>query len=53
MLLEPEIQEAARDIGSRAQVVEEAGVRYVGDETYVGVEMIDALCAFARQRERT
>jgi hypothetical protein len=26
---------------------------YVGDETYVGDEMIDALCAFARGRQST
>jgi hypothetical protein len=51
MLLEREIQQFAGDIGSRAQVVEEAGVRYVGNETYVGIEMADAICTFARHRE--
>jgi hypothetical protein len=48
MLLEREIQEVAKRIGSRAQAVDEGGARYVGDETYVGVEMIGAICAFAR-----
>jgi hypothetical protein len=52
MLLEHEIQDFARGIGSRAEVVEEPGARYVGDETYVGVNMIGAICAFARQHER-
>lgn len=52
MLLEGEIQAFARSIGSRAEVVQEGHMRYVGDETYVGVEMIDAICAFARQRGR-
>jgi hypothetical protein len=51
MLLEREIQEVAKRIGSRAQVVEEDRARYVGNETYVGVEMIGAICAFARKRE--
>jgi hypothetical protein len=51
MLLEREIQEVAKRIGSRAQVVEEDRARYVGNETYVGVEMIDVICAFARKRE--
>lgn len=54
MLSEREIKEVAKNIGSRAEVVEEAGLRRrVGAETYVGVEIIDAICALARQRERT
>jgi hypothetical protein len=53
MLLERKIQQFAKKIGSRAEVVEQGRVRYVGDETYVGVEMIDAICDFARLRERT
>ena len=54
MLLEREVKEVAGNIGLRAQVVDEAGVRrYVGSEAYVGVEMIDAICSLARQRERT
>jgi hypothetical protein len=50
MPLEREIQQFARNVGSRAEVAENGAVRYVGDETYVGVEMADAICAFARQR---
>jgi hypothetical protein len=54
MLLEREIQQVARSHGSRAQVVDETGVRRrVGSETYVGVDMIDALCTFARERQST
>lgn len=54
MLLEREIQEVARSHGSRAQVVDETGVRRpVGSETYVGVGMVDALCTFARERRST
>jgi len=54
MLLERQIQEVARNNGSRAEVTERAGVRRrVGSETYVGVGMIDAICAFARERAST
>jgi len=54
MLLEREIQQVARSHGSRAQVVDETGVRRrVGSETYVGAGMIDALCTFARERQST
>jgi hypothetical protein len=52
MPLEREIQEVARSLGRRAQkVVDGLGVRPVGGETYAGgIEMIDAICAFARQK---
>jgi hypothetical protein len=51
MLLERDIKEVARNIGRRAEVADETGVRRrVGSETYVGVEIIDPICAFARQR---
>jgi hypothetical protein len=53
MLLESEVQELARSIGSRAQVLDKGDVRYVGDETYLSVEMIRFLCAFARKHKRT
>jgi len=53
MLLEREIQQVARSHGSRAQVVDETGVRRVGSETYVGAGMIDVLCTFARERQST
>ncbi len=54
MLLEHEVLQVAENNGSRAEVVEQAGVRRgVGSETYVGVGMIDAICAFAREREST
>lgn len=54
MLLERELQQVARSHGTRAQVVDETGVqRRVGSETYVGVGMIDALCAFAQERLST
>jgi hypothetical protein len=50
--MEHEFLEVARSIGSRVDVVEEDGRRHFhrSDETYVGVEMIDALCAFAHER---
>jgi hypothetical protein len=51
MLLEHEVQHVAKNHGLHAEVVEQSGVRRrVGDETYVGVGMIDAICAFARDR---
>jgi hypothetical protein len=54
MLLEREVQQLARDNGSHAEVIEQAGVRRkVSPEAYVGAGMIDAICAFARERERT
>jgi hypothetical protein len=53
MLLEREIQQVARSRGSRAQVVNEGDVGNVGDETYAGVEIIDAICAFAREHGKS
>jgi hypothetical protein len=52
MLVERDLHKFARSIGSRVEVVEEDGRRHFhrSDETYVGVEMIDALCAFAQER---
>jgi hypothetical protein len=50
--LELEIQEVARSVGKRAlKVGDWQGMRPVGSETYVGVDMIDAICAFARTRQ--
>jgi hypothetical protein len=54
MPLEAEIQEVARNLGTRTQkMVEGIGVQFVGDETYLGVGMLDSICSFARQRERS
>jgi hypothetical protein len=51
MPLEHEVQHVAKRNGSRAEVVEQGGVRrFVGSETYVGVGVIDAICDFARDR---
>jgi hypothetical protein len=49
MLLEREFQKVARSIGSRVGVVADDGRQHfhASDETYLGVEMIDVLCAFA------
>jgi hypothetical protein len=52
MLLERHVQEFARANGSRAEVIEPTGVRRdVSPEAYVGAAMVDAICAFARERE--
>jgi hypothetical protein len=52
ILWEREIQQVARRHASRAQVIDETGVRRrVGSETYVGVGMIDALCTLLGNAE--
>jgi hypothetical protein len=49
---EGEIQERAACLGSRVEVYTKGARRYMdSDETHVGAEIIDDLCAFARQRE--
>lgn len=54
MLLEHEVQQVAKNNGSHAEVVEQSGVRRrVGSETYVGLGMVDDICAFARERVST
>jgi hypothetical protein len=54
MPLERDIKAVARDIGTRAQkVIGEREPRPVGTETYVGVEIIDLICSFAWQRDRS
>lgn len=49
MLLERQVQAVARNNGSQAKAIEQDGaLRPVGGETYVGVAMVDAICAFAQ-----
>lgn len=54
MLFEREVQKVARNNALRAEVVEQTGTRrWVGSETYAGVEIVKAICAFARKRAST
>lgn len=49
MLLERQVQAVARDRGSRARAIDRDGaLRRVGSETYAGVGLADAICAFAQ-----
>jgi hypothetical protein len=54
MLSEASIKEVARRSGSYARVIDETGYqRNVSPEVFVGGRVIDAICAFARERIRT
>jgi hypothetical protein len=54
MLLESEVQKAARGTAPRAaKTVDGQRFAYVGDETYVGLEVVDVVCALARARQET
>ena len=49
MLLESEVQKVARAAAPRAaKVVDGQGLAYIGDETYVGLDVVDAVRLFAR-----
>jgi hypothetical protein len=52
-----DIKEVAQDSGTPVEWIDKDGKRSNVSgrkrETYVGVEIIDAICALARQRERT
>jgi hypothetical protein len=53
MLLERDVQAVARNNGSRAMAIERNGARRrVGSETYAGVAMVDAICAFAQRQAK-
>jgi hypothetical protein len=49
MLLESEVQQAARAAAPRAaKVLDDQGLAFVGDETYVGLDVVDAVRLFAQ-----
>lgn len=53
MLMQRDVLKVASSYGGQAWWVDEAGkLRTVGDETYVGVKIVNHICAFAREHER-
>jgi len=51
MLLERDVQAVARSVAPRAEKVSDGkSVGYVGDETYAGIEAVQAIASFARSR---
>lgn len=51
MLTEREVQAVARKAAPRAQtLLDDQGVGYVGGETYVGLDVVDAVYTFAQER---